>query len=28
LQVGIDHLVDDRLMLSAGRKRHAWVRAV
>jgi tyrosyl-tRNA synthetase len=28
LQVGVDHLVDDRLLLSAGRKRHAWVRAV
>jgi tyrosyl-tRNA synthetase len=28
LQVGIDQLVDDRLLLSAGRKRHAWVRAV
>jgi tyrosyl-tRNA synthetase len=28
LEVGIDHLVDDRLLLSAGRKRHAWVRAV
>jgi tyrosyl-tRNA synthetase len=28
MQVGIDHLVDDRLLLSAGRKRHAWVRAV
>jgi tyrosyl-tRNA synthetase len=28
MQVGIDHLVDGRLLLSAGRKRHAWVRAV
>jgi tyrosyl-tRNA synthetase len=28
MQVGIDRLVDDRLLLSAGRKRHAWVRAV
>ena len=28
MQVGIEHLVDDRLLLSAGRKRHAWVRAV
>jgi tyrosyl-tRNA synthetase len=28
LQVGIGHLVDDRLLLSAGRKRHAWVCAV
>jgi tyrosyl-tRNA synthetase len=28
MQVGVDHLVDDRLLLSAGRKRHAWVRAV
>jgi tyrosyl-tRNA synthetase len=28
LQVGTDHLVDDRLLLSAGRKRHAWVRAL
>ena len=28
LQVGVDHLVDGRLLLSAGRKRHAWVRAV
>jgi tyrosyl-tRNA synthetase len=28
MQVGLDHLVDDRLLLSAGRKRHAWVRAV
>jgi tyrosyl-tRNA synthetase len=28
MQVGIDHLVNDRLLLSAGRKRHAWVRAV
>jgi tyrosyl-tRNA synthetase len=28
MQVGIGHLVNDRLLLSAGRKRHAWVRAV
>ena len=28
MQVGVDHLADDRLLLSAGRKRHAWVRAV
>jgi tyrosyl-tRNA synthetase len=28
MQVGIADLVDDRLLLSAGRKRHAWVRAV
>jgi tyrosyl-tRNA synthetase len=28
MQVGIVHLVDDRLLLSAGRKRHAWVCAV
>src|SRR5690606_9636653 len=28
MQVGIEHLVDGRLLLSAGRKRHAWVRAV
>jgi tyrosyl-tRNA synthetase len=28
MQVGIDHLVDGRLLLSAGRKRHAWIRAV
>ena len=28
MQVGIAHLVDDRLLLSAGRKRHAWVCAV
>jgi tyrosyl-tRNA synthetase len=28
MQVGIGDLVDDRLLLSAGRKRHAWVRAV
>jgi tyrosyl-tRNA synthetase len=28
LQVGIEHLVNDRLLLSAGRKRHAWVRAI
>jgi tyrosyl-tRNA synthetase len=28
MQVGLDQLVDDRLLLSAGRKRHAWVRAV
>ena len=28
MQVGVDQLVDDRLLLSAGRKRHAWVRAV
>jgi tyrosyl-tRNA synthetase len=28
MQVGITHLVDDRLLLSAGRKRHAWVCAV
>jgi tyrosyl-tRNA synthetase len=28
MQVGIDQLVDDRLLLSAGRKRHAWVRIV
>lgn len=28
MQIGIDHLVDNRLLLSAGRKRHAWVRAV
>jgi tyrosyl-tRNA synthetase len=28
MQVGIDHLVDGRLLLSAGRKRHAWMRAV
>jgi tyrosyl-tRNA synthetase len=27
MQVGLDHLVDGRLLLSAGRKRHAWVRA-
>jgi tyrosyl-tRNA synthetase len=28
MQVGIAHLVDNRLLLSAGRKRHAWVCAV
>jgi tyrosyl-tRNA synthetase len=28
MQVGIADLVDDRLLLSAGRKRHVWVRAV
>jgi tyrosyl-tRNA synthetase len=28
MQVGLDDLVDGRLLLSAGRKRHAWVRAV
>ena len=28
MEVGIEHLVDGRLLLSAGRKRHAWVRAV
>jgi tyrosyl-tRNA synthetase len=28
LQVGIAHLVGNRLLLSAGRKRHAWVCAV
>jgi tyrosyl-tRNA synthetase len=28
MQVGVDQLVDDRLLLSAGRKRHAWVRIV
>jgi tyrosyl-tRNA synthetase len=28
MRVGIAHLVDDRLLLSAGRKRHAWVCAV
>jgi tyrosyl-tRNA synthetase len=28
MQVGVDQLVDDRLLLSAGRKRHAWVRVV
>jgi tyrosyl-tRNA synthetase len=28
MQVGIAHLVDDRLLLSAGRKRHAWVCAI
>jgi tyrosyl-tRNA synthetase len=28
MQVRISHLVDDRLLLSAGRKRHAWVRAI
>jgi tyrosyl-tRNA synthetase len=28
MQVGTEHLVDDRLLLSAGRKRHAWVRVV
>jgi tyrosyl-tRNA synthetase len=28
LQVGIDHVVDGRLLLSAGRKRHAWMRVV
>ena len=28
MQVGIAHLVGNRLLLSAGRKRHAWVCAV
>jgi len=28
MQVGLEHLVDDRILLSAGKKRHAWVRAV
>jgi tyrosyl-tRNA synthetase len=28
MQIGIGHLVNDRVLLSAGRKRHAWVRAV
>ena len=28
MQVNADHLVDGRLLLSAGRKRHAWVRAI
>jgi tyrosyl-tRNA synthetase len=28
MQVGVDHLVDGRLLLSAGRKRHAWMRAI
>ena len=28
LQLGIAHLVGNRLLLSAGRKRHAWVCAV
>jgi tyrosyl-tRNA synthetase len=27
-QVGVDDLVDGRILLSAGRKRHAWIRAV
>jgi tyrosyl-tRNA synthetase len=26
MQVSLDHLIDGRLLLSAGRKRHAWVR--
>jgi tyrosyl-tRNA synthetase len=28
MQVGLDHLMDGRLLLSAGRKRHAWVRII
>jgi tyrosyl-tRNA synthetase len=28
MRIGLDHLVDGRLLLSAGRKRHAWIRAV
>jgi tyrosyl-tRNA synthetase len=28
MQVTLDDLIDGRLLLSAGRKRHAWVRAV
>jgi tyrosyl-tRNA synthetase len=28
MQVGIDHLVNDRLLLRAGRKRYRWVRVV
>jgi tyrosyl-tRNA synthetase len=28
MQVGIGHLVGNRLLLSAGRKRHAWVCAI
>ncbi|MGH6944608.1 MAG: S4 domain-containing protein, partial [Geminicoccaceae bacterium] len=27
MRIGLDHLVDGRLLLSAGRKRHAWIRA-